>query len=292
MARRAAKLAAFLQAHDPVIRVVLARVQGSAPREEGAEIFVAMDALFGSIGGGRLEHLAIEEARRLLRGGGRAADMDIPLGPEIGQCCGGRVALKLTRMNAQERRAAQEEAEAREAARPHVYVMGAGHVGRALARQLQHLPVRSVLIDQRAEEIALCDAAVETRLSALPEAEIAKAPAGSVFLILTHDHGLDFLLTAAALARGDAAYVGMIGSASKRARFRSWMKEEGQGGDVDRLHCPIGVKSGDKRPSVIAAFAIAEIMSALQAETVASARQQGYEAPSRAKNMIGEEKSA
>src|SRR5690606_14574373 len=85
---------------------------------------------------------------------------------------------------------------------------------------------------------------------------------GSAFVILTHDHALDFMIAAESLKRDDAGYVGMVGSKTKRARFASWFLA--QGGDakaLDRLVLPIGAQGlGDKRPSVIAALAAAEIM--------------------------------
>jgi xanthine dehydrogenase accessory factor len=192
--------------------------------------------------------------------------MDLPLGPEIGQCCGGWVELVLARMGAADRRAVVAEARRADRARPHVYILGAGHTGRALAAMLQALPVRPVLVDSRPGELAQAAAGIETRLSPLPEAEVAAAPPGSAFVVLTHDHGLDFLLTAAALARGDAAYVGMIGSATKRAKFRAWCRAFCGGQDTGGLTCPIGAQgSADKRPEVIAAFVAAEVMAVLTA---------------------------
>jgi len=98
-------------------------------------------------------------------------------------------------------------------------------------------------------------------LTALPEAAIRGAEPGAAFVIATHDHGLDFLLAAEALARGDAAYVGMIGSATKRAAFASFARARGV--DPARLVCPIGGPGGDKRPAVIAALTAAELMRAL-----------------------------
>lgn len=257
-------LAAFLDRHSAVIAVRLSRVQGSCPREAGAEMIVAADDCHGTIGGGQLEYMVIDAARAMLARGETARDMDIPLGPEIGQCCGGRAGVALRRMTAAGRRAALEAADRRAALLPHVYVLGAGHVGRALAGLLQQLPVRTIVVDSRAEELMLCTEGVELRRSALPEADIAQAPPGSAFVVLTHDHALDFLLTAQALARGDAAYVGMIGSATKRARFRAWCRDHCNGQPTEALVCPIGATgSHDKRPEVIAAFVAAEVMAAL-----------------------------
>ncbi|WP_394699159.1 XdhC family protein [uncultured Cohaesibacter sp.] len=101
----------------------------------------------------------------------------------------------------------------------------------------------------------------------LPEQEVRLAPPGSAFIILTHDHALDFLLAREALSRDDAAYVGMIGSKSKRGTFKHWLLDEtGEEGKIlfERLTCPIGgAQNKDKRPAVIAAMATAEVMVAL-----------------------------
>lgn len=276
----AQSLRTFLSEQCSVIRIALTRVRGSSPRNEGTEMFVAPNTLWGTIGGGQLEFMAINAARDMLRDGSLHRDMDVPLGPEIGQCCGGRVALQLTRMRSSDKGAATDRAARREEALPHVYVMGAGHVGRALADLFQHLPVRCILVDTRAEEIDLCTADVETRLSAIPEAEIFSAPAGSAFIVLTHDHGLDFLLTTAALERQDAAYVGMIGSATKRIKLRNWAHKQCDGQSIEHLRCPIGASgSRDKRPSVIAAFVVAEVMAELTSETAATAPTGATKAP-------------
>ncbi|WP_068110704.1 xanthine dehydrogenase accessory protein XdhC [Tropicimonas marinistellae] len=260
----------LLSGNAPVMRVELTRVRGSSPREAGAFMLVAEGAIAGTIGGGQLEYMAIDKARALLRSGETNGRMDVPLGPEIGQCCGGRVEISLTMMTEADRACERNEARARHSALPHVYVMGAGHVGRALADLFQHMPVRCILVDSRAEELALDTAMVEHRLSVLPEADVRAAPPGSAFVVLTHDHALDFLLTAEALGRGDAAYVGMIGSATKRASFERFCRTNCGGASTDALICPIGASgSRDKRPPVIAALVSAEVITALTSETAA-----------------------
>jgi xanthine dehydrogenase accessory factor len=255
-------LADFLASHAVAIACELTSVRGSSPRAQGTVMLVAADAIHGTIGGGALEYLVIEHARRLI-GDGRAAEaMDVPLGPEIGQCCGGRVEVTLRLVDEAMRRELLERAAAEAAALPMLFVFGAGHVGRALAQCLQLLPVRFEVIDTRREELAALPRGVAARVVAMPEAVVRGAPMGSSFVILTHDHALDFLIAREALARADAPYVGMVGSRTKRARFSSWYL--GEGGDaaaLDRLVLPIGAQGlGDKRPSVIAALAAAEIM--------------------------------
>ncbi|QRZ13931.1 xanthine dehydrogenase accessory protein XdhC [Paracoccus methylovorus] len=237
-----------------MIRVQITRTRGSSPREAGAAMFVSEQGLSGTIGGGQLEYMAIDRARQMLTRGETRARMDVPLGPEIGQCCGGRVELALTSI-------AEPPAEPDH---PRVLIFGAGHVGRALATALALLPLRPILIDQRAQELA--QATGDTRLTPLPEAEIRDAPFGTSHVIVTHDHALDFLLAAEALRRMDAPYIGMIGSQTKLAQFRRFARAQGL--DTDRLTCPIGAGwSHDKRPEVIAAFTAAEIIDRLTQTT-------------------------
>lgn len=276
-------LSAFLSAHDAVALVRVARVEGSAPREEGAEMFVAPGAAHGTIGGGQLEYVALDEARGLIARGGSRVEMTVPLGPDIGQCCGGRVVLELTALDEAARKAALAAETARRAALPRVLIFGAGHTGRALAAALLPLPLRAALIDGRAEELASAAPGVETRLTALPEAEVRAAPPRTAYVVMTHDHALDFLIAGEALGRGDAAYVGMIGSASKRAAFEGWLRREGREG-ADRLTCPIGAAGrGDKRPEVIAAHVAGEILGAMfstrNAQAPATGPAEGRTAP-------------
>ncbi len=254
----------FLTTNSAVIHVRLTHVRGSSPRNAGAQMFVTAHELHGTIGGGQLEYMAIDKARAMLRARREVEDMDVPLGPEIGQCCGGRVAVMLTQMTDADRQVACISDAQDIAQRPHIYILGAGHVGRALARFFQVLPVHCVLIDARDEELSLCDAAVEKRQSAMAEADIRGAPPNSAYIVLTHDHALDFLPTSEALDRRDAAYVGLIGSATKRAKFARFHETNSVKKDMSGLTCPVGsTASVDKRPEVIAAFVVAEVMTRL-----------------------------
>jgi len=266
MKLRSSQAEDFFGSARRIIRARLTRVRGSSPREAGTEMFVSVNTLWGTIGGGRLEHIVITRARTMLADGTLSSRLDLPLGPDIGQCCGGRVELTLSRMRTSEREDTLRQLRHAEKTQPHVYVMGAGHVGRAIADLLQHAPVHCVLVDMRKEELAQSDARVDTRLRAIPEVEIFNAPKGSAFIVLTHDHGLDFLLASAALELGHASYVGMIGSATKRAKLRAWCLSHCDGLAIDQLTCPIGAAgSQDKRPEIIAAFVAAEVLAVLTA---------------------------
>lgn len=255
----------FIRDNPEAVKVEITAVDGSTPREKGAWMLVSPTANFQTIGGGQLEYMAIDRAHEMLQSDMVSDLMSVPLGPEIGQCCGGKVELSLNLLDVALTRNIVAELDQKLAEQPHVYLFGAGHVGNALARALALLPIRTVLVDTRAAEIEQAPHEVETCLTAMPESIVREAPPGSAFVVLTHDHSLDFLIITEALNRNDAAYVGMIGSKTKRATFKSWYSK--QGGDIGalgQLVCPIGkIGTGDKRPAVIASLVAAELVEAL-----------------------------
>jgi len=261
-------LTSFLDAATATALVTVAEAKGSTPRERGAWMLVSADGIFGTIGGGQLEFMAIDKARDMLAGASRAVreTLDVPLGPEIGQCCGGRVGVDILPVDPPLREELIRAALAEEQALPHVYLFGGGHVGHALAAALALLPVRVIVVETRADALEGLAGDVESRLTPVPEEMVREAPDCSAFVVLTHDHALDFLIVSEALKRDDAAYVGMIGSRTKKATFKSWYLKTGGGTEeaFARLVSPIGGDAvKDKRPPVIAALAAAEIMTAL-----------------------------
>lgn len=254
----------FLNYNKRVIQASIVRTIGSSPRNSDTEMFISETDTLGTIGGGQLEYLVINHSKKMIAENIKKDILKISLGPEIGQCCGGKVEVSLLEMYEKDKCLALNRFNKKDKNLPHVYVMGAGHVGRALALQLQHLPVRCVLIDSRVDELAKCSADVETRLSAIPEEDIKSAPRGSAYVILTHDHALDFILCGAALDRHDAKYVGMIGSKTKRVKFKKWYQVNYENNLIRDFTCPIGnVKNQDKRPSIIASFVAAEVIDML-----------------------------
>lgn len=259
-------LSAFLEAAASVVLVEVREALGSTPREAGAWMLVAPAATFGTIGGGQLEFMAIDRAREMIAAEVADGRLDVPLGPEIGQCCGGRVSLGLALLDPAARASLLAKDARAWAARSHVYLFGGGHVGRALAETLALLPLAVTVVETRADALYGFPANIAARITAVPEEEVRAAPSGSAFVVLTHDHALDFLIVAEVLARPDAAYVGMIGSETKKATFRSWYLKTAGGTEADyaRLVTPIGGGAvHDKRPAVIAALAAAEIVTAL-----------------------------
>jgi xanthine dehydrogenase accessory factor len=269
-------LRALIEEGEPVVLVEVAAAKGSTPREAGTAMLVTGLRSEGTVGGGRLEWEATQRARAMLASGEPAATIRLPLGPAVGQCCGGNVTLELRRAGAADVDALAA-CEAKLAERlPLVLLFGAGHVGRALARALAPLPLRLRWIDSRAQEFPEPPlAGPEVILTEGWRAEVEAAPAGAAYFVMTYSHGLDFEICEAVLRRGDFAYLGLIGSRSKRARFEHGWRELGlDAALLARLTCPIGGPLKDKRPPVIAALAAAQVLHALADDN----RQAGGEA--------------
>lgn len=252
------------QAQGAAIAIEIISTRGSTPRGTDAFLIVTADQTGGTIGGGQLEFHAIDVARSMLAQGAPQRQLDMPLGPHLGQCCGGHVTLLLSPVDVAIAQRLRNRVNLAEQAQPEVLVFGLGHTGRALAQMLALLPFNVTLVDDRAEVFA--DLPQTCRWLPLddPALAIAQALPGAAFIVLTHSHGLDYRLADAALARADAAYVGMIGSSTKRARFERWFLM--RGGAAARLRdfaCPIGgADVADKRPAVIASLTAAEILRA------------------------------
>jgi len=240
-----------------VVAVVASR--GSVPRESGTRMLVSGDDVLGTIGGGHLELRAIADARRLLAEGGAAHQQHIALGPSLGQCCGGVLDLRFTPLHDED-----PASWAPMQPRFQLQLYGAGHVGRAIVRLLAGLPCRVWWIDERESEFPddTLPPHIERVCVEPVEAEVAVAPAGCFYLVLTHSHDLDLALAQAILARGDAGFFGLIGSATKRARFEHRLLARGLPAErVAQMVCPIGLPGiTGKEPEVIALAAVAQLL--------------------------------
>lgn len=303
-----APLTEALERGEAAMLVHVAALKGSGPREVGAQMLVTESGLFGTIGGGELEHSATLKARELLASG-KAGLLEFALGPELNQCCGGAVTLAfepfasadrawvgklgaaaggpepvyrtlrfegtgalrrdwsagadgqgyaavLAAASAEIRERVNEPAQA-------LWLFGAGHVGRAVANAVAPLGFAITWIDGRAGYFPdHVPAGVNTLSLAMPELAVDEAPENSVFLVMTHSHPLDEVICEAVLRRDDFAYLGLIGSRTKRARFRKRLKERGiQPERLARLTCPIGLPEiTSKEPAAIAASVAADLL--------------------------------
>lgn len=265
MASLAAILRDLLERDQPSVLATVTRVSGSTPREAGASMVVSQELAAGTIGGGRLEWLAIEQARDMIASGEAEAWREVPLGPAVGQCCGGKVEITFRHANRDTLAELEAAEQQRCGRRPQVMIFGAGHVGTQIGRALALLPFETTLVDDRAERLQDLPGKLRTLPTADPVAEVRSAPPEAAAIVLTYSHSLDFEITEAALRRGDLTYVGLIGSKTKRTRFERWFLARGGSEDELRpLVCPIGGNQvPDKRPEVIAALVAAELVMSL-----------------------------
>jgi xanthine dehydrogenase accessory factor len=251
----------WLAAGRRAIVVEVIDFKGSVPRETGTRMLVSAETVVGTIGGGHLELQAIEQARAMV--GASAAETverDIALGPTLGQCCGGTLRLRWHALSA-----AALSRWTPSAPRFHLQLYGAGHVGRAIVRLLEGIDCRVTWIDERESEFSAEPSPPHIeRLCVEPvEAEVAQAPRDAHYLVLTHSHDLDLRITEAILRRGDFAYLGLIGSQTKRARFVHRFEQRGiAAATLARLTCPIGLPAiAGKEPEVIAIAVVAQLLA-------------------------------
>ncbi len=292
---------ARLAAAGPVAMVSVLATEGSAPRGAGTRMLVTADRLCGTIGGGALEFCAVEQARAVLdHAPGTWRVQDYPLGPLLGQCCGGRVRLLVEHVDRDALGWLAEAVEGRvlvsllreggiarqvmdgPAAPPTaredkpregsrlaeviggfrrlLYVFGAGHVGQAIARHATGLPIRLAWFDTRPVFGDIAGVTVVPESAA--EQCVAEAPDEAAMVILSHDHALDYRLTLAALRRPRLAFAGLIGSQTKRARFLARLERDGISAEArGRLTCPIGLPGVmGKEPDVIAVALLAQLL--------------------------------
>jgi xanthine dehydrogenase accessory factor len=253
---------AWLAEGRPAMLVEVVRARGSVPREAGTRMLVRADAVAGTVGGGHLEWQAIARARERLAAGERSVqDWPVALGPSLGQCCGGALTLRFTPLD-----------EAALCAWPatvprfRLHLFGAGHVGRALVQVLAGVPCQVVWVDEREAEFpaGALPAHVERVCAEPVEAEVAEGRPGDFYLVMTHSHALDLALAEAILQRGDFGWFGLIGSASKRARFEHRLLARGVDASLlARMACPIGLEGiAGKAPGVIAVSVAAQLLRA------------------------------
>lgn len=234
----------------PHILVTILSAKGSTPRAAGTKMVVATEGVAGSIGGGTLERLAIDTARRMLVDGKTEPILENQtLGIEQDQCCGGATSVLFEPMAVSTLRLA---------------LFGAGHVGRALVRVLEGTGVHILWIDERPDLLSdPLPGSAHALVTADPAAEIVNLPAGTHVRVMTHSHSRDFEIIDALLACDDLASIGLIGSKSKWGNFRSRLRKKGMPDEVlDRVQCPIGLKGvGGKNPADIAIAVAAELLS-------------------------------
>jgi xanthine dehydrogenase accessory factor len=360
----------LLESTPAVVRVVIASMRGSAPRDPGACLLITPTGIEGTIGGGHLELEAIESARALLdadEGEPAVHIRPLVLGRDLRQCCGGAVQLWFERFTAADLPLLQAAAHAAQnsdsamlesdfdgvrvtrwlidakapeslrlvksiaathqseefrrkrdgvrklrthaaaplgdsdqvnepsdtdtgsfpslqftpssahagtllerlsAPKQALWVFGAGHVGQAVVRALSELPFDVTWVDSRPGVLPTSlPANVRPLGEPQPTELLTEAPEGAMYLVLTHDHSLDYSLCYAILQRNAFAWLGLIGSESKAASFRSRLRKDGiSQALVEKLVCPIGIEGIEsKAPAAIAVAVAAQLLQKLGA---------------------------
>jgi xanthine dehydrogenase accessory factor len=247
----------------PCVIVTVLSVRGHAPREPGAKMIVTLEEVFGTIGGGNLEAMAIERARGKLEAGDAELSRFVQrLTHEESlygvQCCGGEVEVLL---------------EVVQPVRPVIAIFGVGHVGLALAKIMALFSVELWLVDSRADVVAPErlervhgeEARVRVFLEPMLDGVASSLPCGSHALVMTHDHAEDLHVLKALLSREDLGYVGLIGSSAKWTRFKRKLLEAGiEEGALARVTTPIGLTGvPGKAPEAIAVAVAAQLVGVL-----------------------------
>ena len=248
-----------------VIATVLG-TNGSTPRGTGSKMVISGEHIYDTLGGGHLEFAVIKKARELLvQGEAMQVIEQFNLAANLGQCCGGVATVMLECMQCE---------------RFTLDIYGAGHVAQALIGILAQLPIRIRWIDNRADVFPeQIPANVVKIIDEEPTQQIKHAPNNNNYLILTHNHQLDFELTQAIIKRGDANWLGVIGSDTKAKRFKQRLTHRNFTAEqVKQMTCPVGLKNvTGKLPMEVAISISAQLIGLYQAEQTTAPKRQGLQ---------------
>lgn len=214
------------------VLITIVGVTGSTPRNSGTKMVVSQNEIFDTIGGGHLEFKAIKFAKQLLNSNEDCQQIEhFQLGSQLGQCCGGNASVLF---------------ECFAANTINIAVFGAGHVGQALIPILAGLPCHTTWVDSRAEQFPANTehfANITKLMTDDPASEVASMPANTLYIVMTHNHQLDFEISHEVLKREDFHYLGLIASDTKWRRFQQRYKHREVSHQlVQRMNCPIGLE--------------------------------------------------
>lgn len=229
--------------------VTVTGAKGSTPRDAGAKMIVLGDGAFhGTIGGGQLERLVLDDARKALTSA-ISEPRTYPLCLRTKQCCGGSEEVFIEIVGVQ----------------PVLYLFGAGHVGRSLAETLHGTLFQVHMIDERPEWIDGEGMPTHVVLHRVDPRRFIETAAWNRDLtyvaVMTHDHQLDLEILHGIMQK-PARFIGLIGSATKWARFQQRLTALGAGPDeIARIQCPIGIGIFGKAPREVAISAAAQLLT-------------------------------
>jgi xanthine dehydrogenase accessory factor len=229
----------FLANGRPFCLITVVASKGSVPRHPGARMLVDVSGTsWGTIGGGRLEMLAMQKVPEVLKRG-EILPLSLALGPQLGQCCGGKVDLMLEPLNVH----------------PMLFIVGAGHVGQALASILATTSFQVCLIDERPgwlESLLLAPTLTGQPWQAIDFSPDSGTLSRCYVVIMSHSHELDSRWLERCLPL-PLAFLGMIGSHSKWKSIRKRLEIKGYNStQLDRVVCPVGRRWPADSPQEIA----------------------------------------
>ncbi|WP_222937504.1 xanthine dehydrogenase accessory protein XdhC [Spartinivicinus ruber] len=238
---------------DAFVLVTLLVTRGSTPRDAGTKMVISADATYDTIGGGHLEYQVIATAQKMLTEQQPQQHLAyFPLGPSLGQCCGGSTIVLFEQFSANQ---------------VNIMLFGAGHVGQALVSILSELPCHVSWVDSRQAQFpSTIPSNVTTITSEYPADEVNLMPENSYYLIMTHSHQQDFDICEAILKLNHFGYLGLIGSKSKRQRFKQRLTLKNFTDKIiSRIHCPMGLDEvPGKRPMEVAVSIAGKVINHYQ----------------------------
>lgn len=236
---------------EPFVAVTVVDTLGSTPQDRGAKMLVTAEGRrYGSVGGGKIEARAIEEAREMLADDAAPATRfhQWSLEKDIGMTCGGIVRVYFELFNV---------------TRWNIVIFGAGHVAAALVDVLLTLDCRITCIDPRAEWLERLPSSPKLRkveTSNMP-AEVAKIPDGAFVVLMTMGHTTDKPILIEILRTRTFPYLGVIGSNAKAKRLRQDIRDAALPDEAQKaFFCPVGLEIGSNHPREIAISVAAQML--------------------------------
>ncbi|MFA6954496.1 MAG: xanthine dehydrogenase accessory protein XdhC [Thermoanaerobaculia bacterium] len=236
----------------PAVAVTVVDVVGSVPNDRGSKMIVTAEGLHtGTVGGGRVEKKAIDEALRLLREGNESTHfVNWQLNRDVGMTCGGAVKLYFEAFNV---------------ATWNVVVFGAGHIAQALVPLLGSLDCRVKCLDTRGEWLGRIPESprITKALSTNLAGEVASLPDDAFVVLMTMGHATDSPILLEILGTRRFPFLGVIGSRAKANILKQDIEAAGLPAEAkDAFFCPVGLSIGSNHPSEIAIAIAAQLLQA------------------------------
>lgn len=246
------QIAALRREGVDAVVVTITAVRGSVPGQVGEKAIVTSGGLVsGNLGGGKVEAKAVHHAAEILNGEDACVSTTWNLQRDVGMTCGGEMSFLFEKVSA--------------SASWRIAIFGAGHVSQALVPVLATLACRIDVFDTRPEWLAKFQQLpnLEIHLVESFEQGVTFLNAGTYILSLTKGHSSDRPVVREVFRHfPDVPYLGVIGSASKRAVLLRELREDGLADEaLEKIVCPVGLPIGGNDPAEIAISIVAQLIA-------------------------------